>query len=60
MLARVAEMDCRTVEALIITLPAIIAAISSLLNGREQRRVKKELTETKNALQTINGKTLTK
>jgi cell division protein FtsL len=35
--------------ALIAAIPAIIAAISSLSNGREQKRVRKELAE-------VNGK----
>jgi hypothetical protein len=51
--------NCRLVEVLIVTLPAIIAAVSSLLNGREQRRVKKELQETKKVLQIANGKAIT-
>jgi hypothetical protein len=40
----------RVLEALVVALPAIIAAISSLLNGKEARRVRKELAETKQTL----------
>jgi len=55
-LARKTSIKKNKTFTLILTLPAIIAAVSSLLNGREARRVKKELQETKIALHTINGK----
>ncbi len=39
----------------IVTTPALIAAISSILNGREQRRVRRELKETNGKLDKLAG-----
>lgn len=42
--------------ALIAATPATIAAISSLLNGREQKRVRKELVEQNGKLSAVVGR----
>ena len=40
--------------AFIAALPAVIAAASSLRNGREQKRVKRELQETNGRIQKMS------
>lgn len=46
-------MSDQVVLAIIASIPATIAAVSSLINGREQRRVRRELAE-------VNGKILSR
>lgn len=46
----------RILLALFAGLPAIIAAVSSLMNGREQKRVRKELAETNKKISSVPRK----